>query len=159
MKNSKNSLSASEALDKIKNWCAYQERCQEEVRQKLFTLGIIALDADQIISTLIEEGFLNEERFARSYVRGKFKIKNWGRLKIKSGLKIKKIPIDLINLAMQEIEEETYYETMKKVLELKLKKTKEKNPVKRNFQLINYAYGKGFEHDLITEVLKDLKEI
>ena len=120
------------SLEKIKHWCAYQERCQEEVRQKLIAFKLPGEEIEQIISSLIVEGYLNEERFAKSFVRGKFTIKHWGKLKIKSALKGKKIPEKLIKGALKEIDSDRYYITLTQLLEKKRRLLKEKNKVKKN---------------------------
>lgn len=146
-------------LEKLKNWCAYQDRCQEETRQKLYQLGVFSLEAENIIIALMQDGFLHEERYAKSFVRGKFNIKHWGRIKIKAGLKTKKIPEKLIADALKEIDEKAYFQSLLKVLEIKSKTLKEKNPLKKNYKLMQYAYGKGYEQDLIVDALKDLGEL
>lgn len=141
------------ALEKIKNWCAYQERCQQEARNKLYEYGLWPEAVENIISILISENFINEERFARIFAGGKFRIKKWGRVKIKLALKQKKITDYCIKKAMSEINEEEYISTLQKLIAIKSKQLKETSKIKKNFKLLQYAYGKGYEQDIIGEIL------
>ncbi len=142
------------ALEKMKHWCAYQERCQQEARDKLYELGLWPEAVEQVISALISENYINEERFARTFAGGKFRIKKWGRIKIKSALKQKKISDYCIKKAMQEIDGDEYLKTLKKVIETKSRQVKENNPIKKNYRLFQYAYSRGFEQDLIATIIK-----
>ncbi len=141
------------ALEKMKSWCAYQERCQQEARNKLYEYGLWPEAVENIISVLISENFINEERFAKLYAGGKFRIKKWGRLKIKSALKQKKITDYCIKKAMAEIDEKEYIKTLEKLIALKGKQLKETSKIKKNYKLLQYAYGRGYEQDLISEIL------
>jgi regulatory protein len=142
------------ALEKMKNWCAYQERCQQEARNKLYDFGLWPEAVENIISDLITENFLNEERFAKAYAGGKFRIKKWGRLKIKAALKQKKLTEYCIKKGLKEIDENDYYKALEKILENKARKIGEKNLIRRNYKLLQYAYGRGYEQDLVMEILK-----
>ena len=142
------------ALQKAASWCAYQERSQQEVRDKLYEWQMKPSEVEEIISLLISENFLNEERFAFSYVSGKFKIKKWGKIKIKQGLKLKRVPEPLIKKALNSIDDDEYFETLQQLLEKKQQTEKEKNTIKRQFKLVNYLHGKGYEKDLIFNLLK-----
>jgi len=144
-----------EALQKAESFCAYQERSQHEVRNKLYELGLHQNDVETIISELIENNFLNEERFAQAYTLGKFRIKGWGKLKIKQGLKLKQIPDKLIQKSLQKIDSDDYIERLKQVLDKKSPFVKEKDPYKRRYKLMQYAASRGFEKDLISDLLKD----
>lgn len=144
------------ALQKAANWCAYQERSQQEVRDKLYEWQMKPTEVEEIISTLISENFLNEERFAMTYVSGKFKIKKWGKIKIKQGLKLKRVPEPIIKKALNSIDGNEYFETLKALLEKKQRIEKEMNKVKRQFKLVNYLHSKGFEKDLIFILLKNI---
>ena len=119
MKNTpiKKYISKDDALSKLQRYCAYQDRCHQEVRSKLLDLGIYGDDLEEIISDLISENFLNEERYARSYARGKFRIKRWGRMRIQQELKQRKISAYCLRKAMEEIEEEEYEQTLRTILE------------------------------------------
>jgi regulatory protein len=141
------------ALEKMKSWCAYQERCQQEARNKLYEYGLWPEAVENIISVLISENFINEERFAKLYAGGKFRIKKWGRLKIKSALKQKKITDYCIKKAMAEIDEKDYIKTLEKLIALKGKQLKETSKIKKNYKLLQYAYGRGYEQDLISDIL------
>jgi regulatory protein len=145
------------AFIKIQNWCVYQDRCQQEVRDKLYEYGLWTDAVEELISKLIADNFINEERFAQSYARGKFSIKKWGRIKIKLHLKQKRISDYSIKKALNEIDSEAYYETLKKVLLQKKNTTKESNPIKLKFKLATYAMSRGFEQDLIFDVLEEIQ--
>ena len=143
------------ALYKLQKYCAYQDRCHKEVRTKLIELKIYGDDLEEIIAELISENFLNEERFARSYARGKFRMKNWGKFKIKMELKKRNISAYCIKKAMEEIDEEGYIEGLYKVIEKKMRTEKETNEFKLKGRLAKYAIGKGFEPALVWQVVKD----
>jgi regulatory protein len=142
------------ALEKMRNWCAYQERCQQEARNKLYEYGLWPEAVESIISSLINENFLNEERFAKAYAGGKFRIMKWGRVKIKAAMKQKKLTDYCINKGLKEIDERDYLKTLEKVLADRSKKVKEKNPIRRNYKLLQYAYSRGYEQELVMEILK-----
>ena len=142
------------ALQKAASWCAYQERSQQEVRDKLYEWQMRPSEVEEIISNLIEENFLNEERFAFAYVYGKFNIKKWGKIKIKQGLKLKRVPEPIIKKALNSIDGDEYFNTLRNLYEKKLKTEHEKNAMKRQMKLVNYLYGKGYERDLIFLLLK-----
>jgi len=144
------------ALEKIKHWCAYQERCQKEVKDKLYDWGLWTDAVNEILSTLISENFVNEERFAATFARGKFKIKHWGRVKIKHALRLKQISDYSINKAMKEIEEDEYVKVLEKLVEQKLKLTKETHPAKKAFKIMNYISSKGYEQDLVMNIVKNI---
>ena len=149
-------LSYDEGLAKLQAFCAYQERCHQEVRQKILDLGIYGDDTDQIIGALIEDNFLNELRFATVYVGGKFRIKKWARIKIKRELKRKKISEYCIKKAFKtEISDDDYYNTLLQVIEKKDKLTQESNPFKRRQKIAKYVMDKGFESYLVWEGIKD----
>jgi len=152
----KAALTRQQALEKMEHYCAYQERSQQEVRDKLYTLGLHRNDVEEVISELIQTNFLNEERFAIAYTQGKFRMKNWGRLKIKQGLKLKRVSEKLITKALKQLDGDEYYITLTKVLEKKSALLKEKDPFKKRSRLFQYASGRGFESDLILESLRDL---
>ena len=115
----KKQLTPEQALQKLKHYCAYQERCHSEVKEKLYTLGIWKKEHDAIIATLIEEGYLNEERFAIAFAGGKFRVKQWGKVKIKYELKQKQVSDYSIKKALKEIKDEEYMSVLKKLAEEK----------------------------------------
>jgi len=143
------------AVAKAEHFCAYQERAQQEVRDKLYDWGLWPDAVENIIVKLIGDNFLNEERFAKAYVHGKFKQKSWGRIKIKQGLKIKKIPENLLKKALLTIDGDEYFEMLTKVLSKKAALLTEKVSYKRRYKLQQYALSRGFESDLINDVLKN----
>ncbi|RZK49266.1 MAG: RecX family transcriptional regulator [Pedobacter sp.] len=142
------------AYIKAQAWCAYQERAQQEVRDKLYEWNLYPNEVEEIIAILVSEGFLNEERFAKAYVGGKFRIKQWGKIKIKSALKLKRIPANLISKALLEIPDEDYLETLQQLALKKSTEIQEKDSFKKKVKLTNYLLGKGFEKDLIFLTLK-----
>lgn len=147
--------SPEEAFLKIQSWCAYQERCQQETRDKLYDYGLWPEAVENIIADLITQNFINEERFAKAFAGGKFRVKKWGRVKIKIALKQKKISEYCIKKAMQEIDDDEYMKTIKLVLEKKGRMLQEKNPIKRKYKLLQYLYSRGFEQDLILDAMKE----
>jgi regulatory protein len=146
------------ALIKMQSWCAYQERCQQDARTKLYELGLWPEAVENIIVKLIEDNFLNEERFATAFARGKFTIKKWGRIKIKQELKQKRVGDYCLKKAMQQIDETEYMATLKKLIDSKRKLIKEKNPIKLNYKLMNYVLSKGYEKDLVFDILNNKED-
>ncbi len=146
------------ALIKMQSWCAYQERCQQDARNKLFELGLWPEAVENIIVKLIEDNFLNEERFATTFARGKFTIKKWGRIKIKQELKQKRVGDYCLKKAMQQIDETEYMATLKKLIDSKRKFIKEKSPIKLNYKLMNYVLSKGYEKDLVFDILNNKED-
>ena len=143
-------LTKEQALQKLRQYCAYQERSHYEVQQKLYELGIRKADHDEIIATLIEEDYLNEERCAMQYVGGKFRMKDWGRKKIYYTLKEKKVSEYSIKKALMQIDEEAYQETLKELAEKKYESLKEEQHLVRKRKTIDYLLQKGYESDLVT---------
>ncbi|MBD1366050.1 RecX family transcriptional regulator [Mucilaginibacter sp. ZT4R22] len=142
-------------LKKAEHYCAYQERSQQEVRDKLYEWGLYTAAIENIIIQLIEGNYLNEERFANAYVRGKFNQKSWGRIKIKQGLKQKNVSPVLIKKALQTIDLSDYMAALTRLIEKKANTVTEKNTAKRNYKLQQYALSRGFEPELSSEVLKN----
>ncbi|MEL6534582.1 MAG: RecX family transcriptional regulator [Bacteroidota bacterium] len=146
-----------QAKVKVSRYCAYQERSHHEVRQKLAELGMYGDDAEAVIADLISENFINEERFARAYAGGKFRTKQWGRLKIQQGLKQHRISAYCMKAAMKEIDPEAYWLTLqtlaKKRWEHEKKETKDWI---RKQKVARYLVGRGFEQDLIWEAIDEL---
>lgn len=138
---------------KIENYCVYQERSQQEVRDKLYSWGLHKNEVENAISHLIENNFLNEERFAIAYTQGKLRIKKWGRFKIKQGLKMKRVSEPLIKTALKTIDPDEYYENLKSVLDKKASLLKVEDEWKRKNTLIQYGISRGYERDLIFEIL------
>lgn len=143
------------SLEKLRKYCAYQERSHHDVVQKMWDLKIPQEWRDDMLMTLIQENFLNEERFARTYVRGKFNIKHWGRIKIINGLKQHEVSKKCINIALTEIDEDRYLEVLRETIEEKRSKLKEKNPWKRKSAIYRFATQRGFEPSMINEILSE----
>ncbi|HMK02796.1 MAG TPA: regulatory protein RecX [Ferruginibacter sp.] len=150
-------LNKDQALPKIKQYCAYQERCHSEVKEKLYSFGLYKKDVEELISTLIEENYLNEERFATQFAGGKFRIKQWGRVKIKYALKQKQVSEYCIKKALLTIAETDYKRTLEKLFEQKLKTLRsEKNIFSKKRKLQDHLVQKGFEHGLVNGLISQL---
>ncbi|MDP2089815.1 MAG: regulatory protein RecX [Flavobacteriaceae bacterium] len=150
MKNKSHTLEEVQLL--MEHYCAYQERCHQEVEQKLFDYGVYQNDRAQIIYHLITQNFLNEERFAKGFSRGKFNIKHWGRNKIKLALQQRNIAAFLVDVGLKEIDEDDYLTILSKEMDKKLNTITEKDPWKRKKKLFNYLMQKGYEYPLIEQV-------
>ena len=149
----KKQLTPGQALQKLRHYCAYQERCHSEVKEKLYSLGVDKKDLDGIIATLIEEGCLDEERFAIAFAGGKFRIKQWGRVKIKYELKQKQVSSYSINKALKQINEKEYIDVLKKLAEDKFASLKNEQSFLRKKKTIDYLLQKGFEGELVRMVV------
>jgi regulatory protein len=153
----KTSLSREQALQKLKHYCAYQERCHQEVKEKLYNLEMHKQDVETIISQLIEENYLNEERFAIQYAGSKFRIKHWGRVKIKYALKQKQVSEYCIRKALGQIDGDDYFKTLQKLGAAKWKLLAvEKNIFVKKRKMQDFLLQKGYESDLVKEVLDEL---
>ena len=151
----KQNLTPQQALQKIKQYCAYQERSHFETKNKLFEFGLKSNEVDNIIATLIEENFLNEERFATLFAGGKFRIKHWGKVKIKYELQQHKVSAYNIKKALLQIDEDLYLQTLEKICK-KYYATLKGKQIERNFKTKTYLQQKGFELNLINDVIKNL---
>lgn len=141
----------------ITHYCRYQERCHQQVRDKLYELGCTTPEVDEAIAEVIEAGLLNEERFARAYARGHFRMKQWGRRKILQGLKQHKISEYCIKKAMTEIDDEEYEATLKRLAQKKLQELKsEKNMIARKGKTQRYLLQKGYESGFAVIVIDAL---
>lgn len=148
------SLSKEQALQKLKHYCGYQERCHQEVKEKLYSFGLHKTQVEELISTLIEENYLNEERFAVQYAGGKFRMNEWGRVKIRHALQQKQVSEYCIKKGLNEIDDEDYRKTLEKLTEVKWRLLKEKNVLVKKRKLQAYLLQKGFEAGLISELMK-----
>jgi regulatory protein len=149
----KKHLTKEQTLQKLKHYCAYQERCHRDVRDKLYELGVWKKDHDEIIATLIEENYLNEERFAIAYAGGKFRVKQWGRVKIKYELKQKQVSEYCIKKALKQIEEEEYLKRLTNLSKAKYASLKAEQLLVRKKKTMDYLLGKGYEPELIRAIL------
>ena len=145
-----------EALKKLENYCAYQERCHFEVEQKLKEFNLIPEAREKIIIHLIEHNFLNETRFAESFVRGKFNIKHWGRLRITRELKLRNISVYNIKKGLKQINDNDYLSSFSALSEKKWKSLSNEPLVKAKQKFINYLQYRGWENNLIFEKLSEL---
>lgn len=145
-----------EATKKIENYCAYQDRCHKEVIEKLKAMGMIPLAIDQIMGQLIEDKFLNEERFAKSFARGKFNIKKWGKNRIVNELKYRDLSAYTIKTALQEIDPDAYLNTLDALAKKRLLQLAESDPQKRKKKLADYLLYRGWERHLVYEKLQEL---
>lgn len=147
--------SREQAFARAQHYCAYQERSQDEVRNKLYDWGLHKRDVEELISLLVQDNFINEERFALAYAQGKFRIKNWGKARIKQGLKLKKVPDKLIGKALMNIDTDEYYSALLRIITKKAATLAEKNRIKNYYRLTQFAAGKGYESDLIRSALEE----
>ena len=150
-------LSQTLAFEKLKRYCSYQDRCHQEVRTKLISLKIYGHDLEEVITELIKEDFLNEARFACSYARGKFRIKKWGRNKIKQQLQQRQVSSYCITQGMKEIDEEEYLHVLEELIKKQLTKHQELPEYIRKDKTIKYANGRGYEANLIFQVIRELE--
>lgn len=148
-------LTPGQAKLHLQQYCSYQERSHFEVKEKLFSFGLRAAEVEDILSELISEDFLNEERFARAYARGKFRMKSWGRIKIRYHLKQKGVSDYCIKKGLTEIDEDDYLQTLNRLHEEKWNSLRgEKNTFTKKKKAADYLRQKGYEWDLISELLK-----
>lgn len=145
-----------EAQKRLEQYCAYQERCHKEVTQKLYEMRMIPEARDQIIVHLLQHNFLNEERFAKAFVRGKFRIKKWGKQRLQLELKRKDINKTIIAIALKEIDTEDYYTTFDALAEKKLAAIKESNLQKRRKKLADYLLYRGWESQMVYDKIREL---
>ena len=148
-------ISPADALKRIYKYCAYQERSQQEVRDKLYELGLHKKDVEQSISILITEGFINEERFAIAYAGGKFRIKQWGKVKIKYALKQKNVSDYCIRKALSQISDHDYTKTLQMLIDANSWKIKEKDIRKKNYRVAQHVISRGFESERVWELLQN----
>ena len=145
----KNSLTVTEALEKLRNYCAYQERCHKEVKNKLYQLGMIPQAIDQIIGTLVSENYLNESRFAQQFAHGKFSIKHWGKMRITRGLKARSISNYDIKQALAAIEIDAYQNKIRTISDKKWSLLSSYSLTVKKQKLHQYLSYRGWENELI----------
>lgn len=147
----KKSYTFPEIKQKMAAYCSYQDRCHQEVEQKMRDFLLIPEAKDEILLYLMRENYLNEERFTRSYIRGKFYIKSWGRNKIRQHLKFKGVPEKLINQCFDEIDDSDYDKTLRKIYENYYSRQSGKEYQKKS-KTVKYLLGRGFEYEEINKV-------
>ena len=158
LKNKKLTYTVDEAKRRLERYCSYQDRCHREVEQKLYEMRMIPEASELILLSLMENDFLNEERFARSFARGKFKIKNWGKKRIILELKKRKISEYNIKTALKEIDEEVYHNKIKFLAVKKYELLSDSDAFKKRQKLINFLLRKGFENYLVYDVVKEITQ-
>jgi regulatory protein len=152
---SKTRYTPSQAKSKIAKYCAYQERCHQEVRDKLYSFGLSPDDVELLIYEMIQHDLLNEERFAVAFVRGKFIYKKWGRVKIKMELKRRKISDYCIKKGMKEIDGDKYEEVLQGLLEKKISSLKTIKGYQKNYKAAQFVMNKGYEGDIVWALIKE----
>ncbi|GEN72347.1 regulatory protein RecX [Chryseobacterium lathyri] len=151
----KKSFTFDEIKLKLVNYCVYQDRCHAEVEQKMKEFLLIDEAKDEIILYLLKENYLNEERFTRSYIRGKFYIKHWGRNKIRMHLKQKQISEKLINSCFDEIDEDDYEKMIRKIFEDYYSRQKGMQEYQKKSKTIKYLMSRGFEYEKISDTFDE----
>ncbi|HEX6226075.1 MAG TPA: regulatory protein RecX [Chryseolinea sp.] len=141
---------------KIYHYCAYQERSHQEVKNKLYTLNLSTDEVDALITELIADGYLNEERFAKAFAGGKFRLKSWGKIKITNALEAKGLTKNCIRIGLKEIDDDDYRKTIESLLLKKAAHTDENNLFVLREKLATYAIQKGFEPELVWEIAKEI---
>ena len=145
-----------EATKVLEKYCAYQERCHKEVENKLYELNLIPEAKEKILLHLMQHNFLNEERFSKTFVRGKFSIKKWGKTKLKYELKLRNVSEYNIKTALNEIDENAYLESLKTLAEKKSNSIKETNRFIKSSKVSKYLISKGYETSLVYDVVKKI---
>ena len=153
--NLQKTYTVDEAQKKLEGYCAYQERCHKEVRNKLREMRMIPEAVDKIIVHLIEHNFLNEERFAKAYARGKFRIKKWGKIRLVRELKFRQISKYSIDSALKEIDLDDYYKTLDELVIKRINQVTEKNIYKKKKKVVDYLLYRGWESHLVYEKLNE----
>ena len=156
MKSKKLTYTVEEAKKRLERYCSYQDRCHKEVEQKLFEMNMIPEACELILLHLMDKDFLNEERFARSFARGKFNIKSWGKNRIILELKKRKISKYNIDTALKEIDEDAYHDKVKFIAVKKYELLSEPDTFKKRKKLIDFLLRKGFENYLVYDVVKEI---
>ncbi|MES2546043.1 MAG: regulatory protein RecX [Bacteroidota bacterium] len=157
MEQNSKTYTVQEARNKLENYCAYQERCHTEVIQKLRLMNMIPQAIDIIVVHLMDNNYLNEERFASLFTISKLHQKNWGKIRITNELKAKKISLYLITKSLKEIQEEEYYATFEKLSEHHWETMTERNSLKKRKKFCDYLLRKGWESNLVYDKMKELE--
>ena len=146
-------LTPEQAREKIRRYCAFQERSHQEVRNKLYEYGVYRSDIDEMLTDLITEGYLNEERFSKAFAGGKFRMKKWGRIKISHALESKGISPNCIRIGLKEIDETSYVNTLRELLEEKSRQIDKESIFVLRDRISKYAIQKGYEPEIVwTEI-------
>lgn len=151
-------LSKEQAWQKIKHYCAYQERSHNEVKNKLYGFGLYKSEVEELLSKAIEEDYLNEERFAEMFAGGKFRMKHWGKVKIVYELRLKGVSSYNINRGLKSIPDADYRKTLQKLAEEKWNSLKGEHPLSRQAKTTSYLQQKGYEIPLIQQAIQAVKK-
>ena len=154
--NKRKSYTLAQAQKKLEYYCVYQERCHKEVIAKLKTLGMIPSVIDKIISELIKANYLNETRFTQSFVRGKFRIKKWGKNRILQELKVREISSFNIKLGMKEISDDNYQKTFYELFEKRRREVKQLTKTEQKKKIFSYMSYRGWENSKVYDALRNL---
>jgi regulatory protein len=153
--NPQKTYTVDEAQKKLENYCAYQERCHKEVKTKLREMKMIPEAVDKIVVHLIQNNYLNEERFAKAFVRGKFRIKKWGKIRLVRELKFREISKYSIDIALKEINLDMYHKTLDELTQKRITQVKEKNIFKKKKKVADYLLYRGWESHLVYEKINE----
>ena len=153
---SKTVFTVDEIKRKLEHYCVYQDRCHKEVEQKIKEYRLIPEAREKILLSLLQDNFLNEERFAKNFARGKFRIKHWGKQRIVRELKFRNISAYNIKTALQEIDEQEYLKTIYRITEKRNEVLSEKNRYKRKKKLTDFLLRKGYETDLVFKTVEEV---
>lgn len=153
----KKKLTPQQALQKIYHYCAYQERSHKEVRNKLYSYGLWRNEVEDLLTRLITEDFLNEERFAKSFAGGKFRIKKWGRLKIERELESHGLTRRCVQIGLKEIDQQDYQKTLKSIIHKKWESVNDPSAFKKKDKTARYAISRGYEPEMVWGILKEME--
>jgi len=148
-------LTKEQVLQKLRFYCRYQQRCQSEVKEKLFELGVNKKDHDELITELVKENCLNDERFAVAFASGRFKLKQWGRKKIQKGLKEKRVSDEIAQKALEQINKKEYRAILNKLAKETYAALKHEQHLVRKKKTMDYLMQKGYELDLVKEAINN----
>lgn len=151
----KKPMSKEVALDRLEALCAVSERCESELRQKLWQWSISSMDVQEIMAHLRKHRFVDDERYARAYVRDKYRIARWGRNKIVAGLMAKKIASEMVRKALEEIDQDEYESNARDVITGKMSGIKDVRSYEGRTKLFRYGVGRGYESELVARIIKD----
>ena len=151
----KKRLTKEQVLQKLRFYCRYQQRCQSEVKEKLFELGVNKRDHDELITELVKENCLNDERFAVAFASGRFKLKQWGRKKIQKGLKEKRVSDEIAQKALEQINKKEYRAILNKLAKERYAALKHEQHLVRKKKTMDYLMQKGYELDLVKEAINN----
>jgi len=151
----KKRLTTEQVLQKLRFYCRYQQRCQSEIKEKLFELGVNKKDHDELITELVKENCLNDERFAVAYTSGRFKLKQWGRKKIQKGLREKRVSDEIAQKALEQINAKEYRAILDKLAKERYAALKHEQHLVRKKKTMDYLIQKGYELDLVRKAINN----